>query len=109
MSPRHDRRFPTSLTLIQRIKMKGISPTVMQFFYVAMAVIGVVSAMSPDLFPSYIPAGDVANIIKTSGFIFTLYSGVSVALARLSSSQPGQWAQQNPPVVIVQLQFVQAR
>jgi hypothetical protein len=79
--------------------MKGINPSLMQIFYAAMAVVGVIATMTPAVFPSYIPSADVTYVIQTSGFIVAIYSGVSTVLARLSSSDPGQWVQQDPPVV----------
>jgi len=67
----------------------NVSPTASAYFSVAMAIVGVLAAMSPSLFPSYLPPGVVADVTQTAGFITTLWGGVNAVLHAVSSTAPG--------------------
>ena len=67
---------------------------------VTIAVLGFLAGTSPSMFPSYIPAGVVTDIIQTAGFTSGLLGVIGTSLHLFSSSQPGAWAPQDPPVVV---------
>jgi hypothetical protein len=52
------------------------------------------------MFPSYLPAGVVADVIQTAGFLTFLWNGFNAITHGFSSSRPGPWAPQDPPVVV---------
>jgi hypothetical protein len=83
----------------------SIDPVIGQWIGIGIAVCGAVALMSPTVFPSYIPAGTVKDIIQTAGFVGSLGGIVTGALGRYSSSAPGPGAPQDPPQV-VQAQLV---
>ena len=45
----------------------------------SMALLGFVAALSPSMFPSYIPAGEAADIAKTAGLLGGALSSVGAA------------------------------
>ena len=69
--------------------MNGINPAVSQWISFGVGIAGVIAALSPEVFPSYIPHGAVADIIKTAGMVTALGGGVQGLLHRYSSADPG--------------------
>ena len=65
-----------------------------------LAALGVIANLSPSMFPSYIPAGETADIIKTAGLLFAVASGIGGSASLFSSSKPGPLAPADPPVVV---------
>ena len=57
-----------------------ISGKVSQYINVGALVASGLAALSPSLFPSYIPAGEVSDILKTVGLIGSVLSIMNVAL-----------------------------
>jgi hypothetical protein len=57
------------------------------------------AALGPSAFPSFIPAGVEADIIKVAGLIGGLVATVGMSLGLISSSAPGPLAPQDPEVV----------
>lgn len=53
------------------------------------AVIGVLAAMTPSMFPSYVPASGAAAVTQTAGFVMALWGGVNGVLHLTSPSSPG--------------------
>lgn len=53
------------------------------------AVAGVVAALSPSLWPAYVPPGVVADITQTAGLVAAVWGGVNSALHITSPSTPG--------------------
>jgi hypothetical protein len=53
------------------------------------AVVGVLAAMTPSMFPSYVPAGVAADVTQTAGFVMALFGGVNGVLHITSPSTPG--------------------
>ena len=85
----------------------AIDPVVGQWIGVGFAVCGAVALMSPTVFPSYIPAGTVKDIIQTAGFMGALGGVITGALGRYSSSAPGPGAPPDPPQVVQALLVAQ--
>jgi hypothetical protein len=71
--------------------------------FAGIAIVSVVattiSGFSTSMFPSYISDVVGSDIIKTAGIIGTLLGAVGAYLGKISSSVPGSWAPQDPPVV----------
>jgi len=67
----------------------NVGPAAAYYFSIAMTVLGVLAMMSPSAFPSYLPAGYVADVIQTAGFITALWNGVHTVLHGVSSTAPG--------------------
>ena len=66
----------------------------------SMALLGFVAALSPSMFPSYIPAGEAADIAKTAGLLGGALSSVGAACGLFTSSKPGPLAPPDHPEVI---------
>ena len=77
----------------------SISPDVAQWISFGFGVAGIVAALTPAAFPSYIPAGTVRDIIQTAGLVAAIGGGVQGLLHRYSSSDPGPGAPPDPPEV----------
>ena len=65
-----------------------------------MSALGFVAALTPSMFPSFIPAGIDADIAKTSGLIAGLMGAVGTGMGLFSSSKPGPLAPQDPGIVM---------
>lgn len=76
-----------------------IDPKVQQYFHIAMLIVSIIAGMTVSQFPSYFPNDYVNAVIQTASFITVVYSGVNVILAGVSSTNPGPWAPQDPPLV----------
>ena len=61
--------------------------------------LGFVAALSPSMFPSFIPPGIDADIAKSAGLVGGLIGAVGSGMGLFSSSRPGPLAPQDPPVV----------
>ncbi len=66
-----------------------MKPNVSAAINAAVAVIGVLAAMTPAMFPSYVPAGAAAEVTQTAGFVMALWGGVNGVLHLTSPSTPG--------------------
>lgn len=77
----------------------SIDPKVQMAGAAALAVLGFVASASPSIFPSYIPAGAVADITKTAGLVAGLLSAIFGVVAAYGSSKPGPLAPPDPPIV----------
>jgi hypothetical protein len=66
-----------------------MKPNVSAAINAAVAVVGVLAAMTPSMFPSYIPAGTAAAVTQTAGFVMALWGGVNGVLHVTSPSTPG--------------------
>jgi hypothetical protein len=77
----------------------SIPPVVSQWISVVFLIAGVIAALSPQVFPSYIPAGVIKDIIQTAGLITAVGSAMQALLHRYSSSDPGPGAPPDPPEV----------
>ena len=64
--------------------MNGIDPKISTWLNVGAAGLGVVATLSPSMFPSYIPPGSVADIIKTAGVLTTMLGGLNGVLHSVS-------------------------
>jgi hypothetical protein len=53
------------------------------------AVAGVLAAMTPSMFPSYVQPGIAADVTQTAGFVLAIWGGVNGALHITSPSTPG--------------------
>jgi hypothetical protein len=76
-----------------------IDPKTQSIILGILTALGILAAMSPSVFPSFIPPGEAADIIKTAGFVSTIATGVGAAMGLWSSSKPGVLAPADPPVV----------
>ena len=65
-----------------------------------MSALGFVAALTPSMFPSFIPAGIDADIAKTSGLVAGLMGAVGTGMGLFSSSRPGPLAPQDPGIVM---------
>ena len=66
-----------------------MTPNLAAALNAAVAVIGVLAAMSPSMFPSYVPPGLAADVTQTAGFVMALFGGVNGVLHITSPSTPG--------------------
>lgn len=66
-----------------------MNPNVAGVVNAVAAVCGVLAAMSPSMFPSYVPPGIAANVTQTAGFVLAIWGGVNSALHFTSPSTPG--------------------
>jgi hypothetical protein len=64
-----------------------------------MSALGFVAALTPSMFPSFIPAGADADIAKTAGLVAGLMGSIGSAMGLFSSSKPGPLAPPDPPIV----------
>jgi hypothetical protein len=65
-----------------------------------MSALGFVAALTPSMFPSFIPVGIDADIAKTSGLIAGLMGAVGTGMGLFSSSKPGPLAPHDPSIVM---------
>ena len=66
-----------------------MNPNVAAAFNVVVAVIGVLAAMRPEMFPGYVPNTVSVDIIQTAGWLSLVWGGVNGVLHVTSPSQPG--------------------
>jgi len=66
-----------------------MNPNVAAGINAAVAIAGVLAAMTPSMFPSYVPPGVAADVTQTAGFFMALWGGVNGVLHLMSSSTPG--------------------
>ena len=66
-----------------------MNPNVAAAINAVVAVVGVLAAMTPSMFPAYIPAGVAADVTQTAGFVMAIFGGVNGALHITSPSTPG--------------------
>jgi hypothetical protein len=69
------------------------------WFFGAIAVLGVIAAASPSVFPSYL-SGEAGDIIKTAGGLSTLLSAAATGMGLFASNNPGPLAPPDPPEVV---------
>ncbi len=53
------------------------------------AVIGVLAAMKPEMFPGYMPGTVSTDVIQTAGWLSLIWGGVNGVLHITSPSMPG--------------------
>ena len=63
------------------------------------SALGFIAALTPSMFPSFIPVGMDADIAKSAGLIAGLMGAVGTGMGLFSSSRPGPLAPEDPPVV----------
>ena len=78
-------------------------------FYGILGALGVVGALTPALFPSFIPSTEAADIIKTAGLLTTIMSGIAAGMASVGSSKPGPLAPADPEIVAAATQLAAAK
>ena len=66
-----------------------MNPNTSAILNAVFAVVGVLAAMTPTMFPSYIPSGVAADVTQTAGFVLAFWGAVNGALHLTSTSQPG--------------------
>jgi hypothetical protein len=66
-----------------------MNPNIAAVINAGVAVVGVLAAMTPSMFPSYVPAGVAADVTQTAGFVMALWGGVNSYLHVTSPSTPG--------------------
>lgn len=74
-----------------------MNPAVSMYINIAMSVLGVVAALSPSVFPSYMPDTVVKDVIQTAGLVFTIWGGVNTALHATSTAQAGPLSSERKP------------
>jgi hypothetical protein len=65
-----------------------------------MSALGFIAALTPSMFPSFIPPGMDADIAKSAGIVAGLMGAVGTGMGLFSSSRPGPLAPQDPAVVV---------
>lgn len=65
----------------------------------AVSALGFIAALTPSMFPSFIPAGAAADIAKSAGLVAGLVGAVGTGMGLFSSSRPGPLAPADPPIV----------
>lgn len=76
-----------------------ISPKAGMIFNGVMVAVGAIAAAGPKIFPSYVPDTTASSIVETAGFVIIIYGAVQTWMHGASSSQPGPFAPQDPPIV----------
>jgi hypothetical protein len=66
-----------------------MKPNVSAAINAGAALVGVLAAMTPSMFPSYVPPGIAADVTQTAGFVMALWGGVNGVLHLTSPSTPG--------------------
>jgi uncharacterized membrane protein len=74
-----------------------------------MAALGFIAALTPSMFPSFIPAGAAADIAKAAGLAAGLMGAIGSGMGLFSSSRPGPLAPQDPEVVKAATKLAEAR
>lgn len=77
-----------------------VSPKFQSVALGVLAGLGVIAALTPSMFPSFVPPGEAADIAKSAGLLDTLVAGVGSAMGLWASSQPGPLAPPDPPPVV---------
>ena len=64
-----------------------------------MSALGFIAALTPSMFPGFIPAGAASDIAKSAGLAGGLIGAIGTGMGLFSSSRPGPLAPPDPPVV----------
>ena len=65
-----------------------------------MSALGFIAALTPSMFPSFIPPGLDADIAKSAGLVGGLIGAIGSGMGLFSSSRPGPLAPQDSAVVV---------
>ena len=66
-----------------------MNPNVAAALNAVVAVLGVLAAMTPSMFPHYIPSSVAQDVVETAGFAMAFWGAVNGALHLTSPSSPG--------------------
>ena len=66
-----------------------MSPNIASALNAGVALIGVLAAMKPEMFPGYVPGNVSVSIIQTAGWLSVVWGGVNGVLHITSPSTPG--------------------
>ena len=66
-----------------------MNPNLAAALNAAVAVVGVLAAMKPEMFPGYVPGTVSTDVIQTAGWLSMIWGGVNTALHITSPSTPG--------------------